>query len=239
MFTVLKMFFSPSRAFNSLKEREKINIWFPFIVLLLIMTAYMAVFRGTVPYQQRMKAVIELQEARGIDIPEDVKKEVLERRESVYIVLFSYLSLPIVTLVMFFLVSIFIQFLSYFVSGKIVTVKEALSISFYGSLPPLFTTFSIIIIMMLLMPEKVNPIRPDWTFAANLSILVDAVKNKLAYDLLYTVDFFQIWRSILIVIGINVIGEMEEGKKSRSFILGIGVFLVFAILQFILVQLTT
>jgi hypothetical protein len=236
MSKIIRMFYAPSGVFKQLKEKPKVAA--AFWLLVLFMVCYMAVFRTMVPYETRLKAVFEVQEAQGINIPEDVKKEMLEKGESIYIVILTYLSLPLGAVTLFFIVALFIQFFSYFVSGKSVTVKESFAISIYGGLPPIITTLVIVMLMMALLPEKIDTIRPDRTFMANLSLLVDRTSNPLLYNLLAGFDFFLVWRTILTVIGVNVMSEIKEGGKNKPLLLGISIFFIFVLFTFIISLIT-
>jgi len=236
MSKLIRMFYSPAGVFRQLKEKPKVAV--AFWLIILIMVCYMGVFRSMVPYETRLKAVFESQEAQGVTIPEDVKKEMLEKGESIYIVILTYISVPAGAVLLFFLVALFIQFFSYFVAGKSVTVKESFAISIYGGLPSILTSMVIIMAMMVLVPDKIDPIRPDRTFVANLSLLVDRSSSPFLYNLLGRFDFFLLWRTILTVIGVNVMSELKEGKKNKSLLLGISIFLIFVLFNFVISLIT-
>ncbi|MBN1697914.1 MAG: YIP1 family protein [Spirochaetales bacterium] len=228
---LFNLFFSPAKAFQKLKEKPLILFTYLFVVLVMIV--YFTAFRQMVPYEKRIQAAIDLQTYKGMDIPDDIKEEMLNNKENIYIIIFSYISLPLLTFVIFFLIGLFIQFLSYFISGKSITIRESLCISFNGGFPPVVTFLVITTVMMIFSPDSIDPLRPDRTFQANLALFVDSSLNPLLANLAATVDLFLIWRTILILIGIRVMsGDVMKRKKNNIF-LGAAIYFVFALIQFL------
>lgn len=209
---IIKIFYAPEETFREIKEKG-INIWIPFIILLILSLIITLLYANFIFYPKRIEFI------RSGEIP----PETLERAEKFMSRPFLILTSIIQTLIGLPLILIIFSF-AYHFGAELLGGKSRFELAFlYVIYSRFINVLSHIIKFPLAVLTKKVVVHTD------LSLFFPFIKGKNFFYLLLTkIDIFTIWSLYVIVCGMTILSDVQK-KRATVF-----VYLLWLLIAFIL-----
>jgi hypothetical protein len=198
---LLDVFFSPSQAFKSVKEREVILL--PIIIVLLVVGGASFIIS---PIAGQDKAQLMSQNPELSEQIGEEQLELIRNPTAAQIVVFTMIGLAVILIV--FLLNAFLIMLLLNITGGDIKYKTAFSAVLTAALidPVLSTLFKTPVILAKGTSLGVS---------ASLALLMpDLPITSTTYMMLAAFDLFSIWALIVLIIGISVLADIKSSKSA-------------------------
>lgn len=201
----LEIFFNPSAVF---RRREGTN---PFLPLLVLVVVGMVLYFAT---RSAMQPVMEAEFTRGMaqtmeQNPQITAEQMEQGREM------SQRFMPIIIGVMTFIIPLLVGVVLWLVAkgaGSVATLTSAIVVAVFAYFPRLLEGV-VQAVLALVTPEESIRSRYDVTLGVG-RFLDPATSSPLALAFLGRIDLFTIWVTVLIAIGIKIVGRLTTGQAA-------------------------
>jgi len=204
---LFKVLFSPAEVFEKVKKSPK--VFLPIIFLTLIVTGTTSYYA----YQMNAPVIMEKQlemSGRASQLSDEMKDKIIET-QSKYVKYTTPIGAVLGTPIMLLLVGLYL-FIAAKLMGSDAGYGQNLAVAVYGSAPAIIAMVVAFAIMLTgdasttvfqdLIPSNVGYFFP-----------MEEVGKKL-YILLKSVDFFSIWKFIIMIIGFSTITGAKTWKSA-------------------------
>ncbi len=204
---LFRVLFSPNDVFEAAKKAPKLLM--PIIFLSLVLTA------GTGYYAYQMNAPVVLEKqlelsGKADQFSEEMRDKIIESQSKI-IKYSAPISSLFVTPIMLLLVGLYL-FVVAKLMGSDATYGQNLAVSVYASAPAIIAMVAAMAVMLTgdtstTLFQNIVPSNLGYFFP------VEEVGKKL-YFLLKSIDFFTIWKFVLMIIGFRVVTGTRTWKSA-------------------------
>lgn len=208
--TLTGIFFEPGRTFDALRSRPRFLA--AGLVCMIAFMAFYLMYLQRVGYENLVNAEVEVR-AQKSDMTEEAKSQMRDIQLKPYVKVIRYVTPPL-GFVIIFAFGALIYFLGAMMMGKRISYKQSLSISAYGSLPPLLLAMLLNIVILFIRPptEDTELARGlGGLVHANLGMLSDPTANPVLTTALASIDLFALYGLFLAALGLRKIARMSSG----------------------------
>lgn len=207
--SLTSIFYEPSRVFQSFRRKPRFVS--ALIIIILITTAYLALYMQRVGFENLVRATIE--NSRGAEqMSPEAKEQQVKIQTMPVVKAFWYVGLTL-----FFIIGSFIGGLIYMAGVKImggeIRYFQALSVWVYAWYPPiLIATLLNFLLLYIKSPDSYDLVMGlNGLVQANLGFLVSMKSSPVLFTLLSSFDVFRFFGMFLAATGLRVIGKISSG----------------------------
>jgi len=198
---LLSVFVAPGKLFVDLEERAS-RWWLPLVILVLVVAAAAIAVRLFIPPEVWIENIRNNIASSGVAANEEMLDMAMSRMQSPISILFTGLGGAIGQTAVSFLFALAFWAIFAIFGGKINFTKSVTVVTYTG----LITALGIILVTVL----SISLQRLD--IQTSLALLPFLEPDTYLYRLAVQIDFFAIWRVLVMGLGFSVLGSVSRFK---------------------------
>jgi len=222
---LFKVLFSPAEVFEGVKKAPKVLI--PIIFLTLIVTGTTSYYA----YQMNAPVIMEKQlemSGRASQISDEMKDKIIET-QSKFVKYTTPIGALLGTPIMFLLIGLYL-FIAAKLMGSDAGFGQNLAVAVYGAAPAII---AMVVAFAIMLAGDASTTMFQDLIPSNIGYFfpMEEVGKKL-YILLKSLDFFSIWKFILMIIGFTAITRSKTWKSAAVILVPWALFIAVITLVF-------
>jgi len=222
---LFKVLFSPAEVFEGVKKAPKVLI--PIIFLTLIVTGTTSYYA----YQMNAPVIMEKQlemSGRASQLSDEMKDKIIET-QSKFVKYTTPIGALLGTPIMFLLIGLYL-FIAAKLMGSDAGFGQNLAVAVYGAAPAII---AMVVAFAIMLAGDASTTMFQDLIPSNIGYFfpMEEVGKKL-YILLKSLDFFSIWKFILMIIGFTAITRSKTWKSAAVILVPWALFIAVITLVF-------